>query len=316
MVDDDFIHPDLREAWRTRPPLELDDLERVRAEFLAAILPVEDHMEIPMEERRIPRWGSTDMLRLRLYGVEPKRNLLKPAVLWIHGGGYILGSIENDEQFCRRIAADLDAVVVTPDYRLAPEHPFPAGLEDCYTALRWVAQHVEDLWVHPRRIAVAGNSAGGGLTAALSLLARDRGGPSIAFQMPLYPMIDDRNISPSSQTVLDARAWNRERNVMAWRMYLGGGGAVSPYAAPARAVTLSGLPPTYTMVGTYDVFRDETIDYVARLARAGVPVEFHLYPGGFHAFELGVPDVPVSRRAQGQYLEALKRGLSLNNVGG
>ena len=155
-------------------------------------------------------------------------------------------------------------------------------------------------------MAVAGPSAGGGLTAALSLLARDRGGPAICFQMPLYPMLDDRNTLPSTMEITYPKIWNRQNNIVAWNMYLGGKtDDVSPYAAPARAENLAGLPPTYTCIGQLDLFRDETIEYVARLAQLGVDVEFHLYPGGYHAFEVVAWDAEVSVRARNDYVRAL-----------
>lgn len=160
---------------------------------------------------------------------------------------------------------------------------------------------------------MAGASAGGGLCAALAILARDRRGPRIAFQMPLYPMMDDRNQLPSTHEILDPRTWDRNKNRMAWRYYLGrepGSDGVVAFAAPARADNLAGLPPTYTMVGGIDLFRDETTLFVMALARAGVPVEFHLVPGAFHGFEHAVPDAPVSRQARAQYVAALRRGLT------
>lgn len=155
--------------------------------------------------------GSTDTSLWA--GSQPHQS--KPGVVWI------LRSLENDEGFCRRLATELDSVVVAPEYRLAPEHPFPAGLEDCYTALNWMVNQAEALGVDRGRVGIAGNSAGGGLTAAPSFLTRDRGWPSICFQMSLYPMIDNRNTTESTYAVVDPRAWNRDDNIMAWRMYLG-----------------------------------------------------------------------------------------------
>jgi acetyl esterase/lipase len=310
-MPDTYIHPDLREAWRTRSELpKLDNLAKIRDEALRALPSVTRYLEVPLREWWISRPGTPSTMRVHVYGTADPSQSLKPGILWLHGGGYILGNLQNEEGFCRRLAFELNAVIAVPEYRLAPEYPFPAGLEDCYTALQWLADQSQTLGVDKTRLAVAGNSAGGGLAAALSLLARDRGGPPICFQMPLYPMIDDRNVTESSHAVVDSRAWNRDHNVVAWQLYLGRTKeeGVSPYAAPARATNLADLPPVYTMVGTYDVFRDETIDYVNRLAQAGVPVEFHLYPGGFHAFEFEVPDATLSRRAQMEYVDALRRG--------
>jgi acetyl esterase/lipase len=170
----------------------------------------------------------------------------------------------------------------------------------------------EELNIDLSRIAIGGASAGGGLCAALALMARDRGGPSICFQMPLYPMIDDRNMTPSSHEITDPAVWNRANNVAAWTMYLGehARGDISPFAAPSRATNLAGLPPAYTCVGQLDPFRDETMDYVARLAQAGVDVEFQLYPGCYHGFEHVVPKAEISGRARNGYINALARAFT------
>lgn len=196
------------------------------------------------------------------------------------------GQPSGDDALCESFVIAANCVVVSPDYRLAPEHPYPAAVEDSFAALVWLADPGNDLQIDGARIAVGGASAGGGLAAALALMARDKGGPALCFQLPLYPMLDDRNITPSSYEVTHPAVWNRANNLAAWEMYLGGpaGGAdTSPYAAPGRADQLAGLPPAYTCVGQLDPFRDETIDYVARLAQAGVEVEFHLYPGAIMA---------------------------------
>jgi acetyl esterase/lipase len=231
------------------------------------------------------------------------------AVMWIHGGGYLLGSAGAEGIWCQTLAHQLGAVVAAVEYRLAPEHPYPAGLEDCYQALSWMCREADTLRIDRHHVAVAGNSAGGGLTAAVALLARDRGGPAIAFQMPLYPMIDDRNQTPSSRELVDDRIWNGRHNQAAWAQYLGGLVDVPPYAAPSRAQNLAGLPPCYTMVGSCDLFRDETLDWVSRLAQAGVPVECRVVPGGYHAFEFIAPHASVSRDAQSDYVAALGRGI-------
>ncbi|GAA0137104.1 hypothetical protein YSY43_39450 [Paenibacillus sp. YSY-4.3] len=220
-----------------------------------------------------------------------------------------MGHPDFDDALCERFVLDVDCVVVSVDYRLAPEHPYPAAIEDCYATLLWLSNDSNLLNIDVKRIAVAGASAGGGLAAAVSLMARDKEGPSIAFQMLLYPMIDDRNITPSSHEITSHNAvWNRSNNIAAWKMYLGEQTVeVSPYAAPARAINLAGLPPAYTCVGELDLFRDETIDYVARMARANVPVEFHLYPGCFHGFDVIAPAADVSIHASKEYISALAR---------
>jgi acetyl esterase/lipase len=216
----------------------------------------------------------------------------------------------NGEDFiCEGFVHAANCVVVSPDYRLAPEHPYPAAIDDCYATLVWMTSAADEMNIDLSRIAIGGASAGGGLTAALALMARDKGGPAVNFQMPLYPMIDDRNVTPSSHEITDSRVWNEFNNAAAWKMYLSehAKGEISSYAAPIRERNLAGLPPVYTCVGQLDPFRDETIEYVARLAQASVDVEFHLYPGGYHAFEHVAPNAEISQRAKNGYMNALKR---------
>lgn len=250
-------------------------------------------------------------VRVRLYEPQDKKTPC-PGILYIHGGGYILGSAQMTDASCAKMASVVGCVVASVDYRLAPEHPYPAALKDCYAALLWFSENAVTLGVDNTKIAVVGGSAGGGLAAALTLLARDRGEPQVAFQAPLYPMLDDRNQTASSREFTDPRIWSRDKNLFAWEQYLGplyGDEEISAYAAPARAQDLSCLPPTYTFVGELDLFRDETITYVTRLLQAGVPTEFHIYPGCFHGFDMFLQS-DVSRRAENALLEALKRALN------
>lgn len=235
-----------------------------------------------------------------------------PALLWIHGGGYVLGSVERDDLLAKHLARVGQCVVASVEYRLAPEHPFPAPVEDCYAALKWLSAHSAELGVNQSRIAIGGASAGGGLAAGLALLTRDRAEVELAFQLLIYPMIDDRNIDPASETAPDTFVWTRENNRMGWRAYLGrepGGTDVSPYAAAARATNLKGLPPAYIPVGDLDLFLDENITYAQRLLAAGVPTELHVYPGAFHGFNGFVPGAEVSRRFNTDRDNALKRML-------
>jgi acetyl esterase/lipase len=181
---------------------------------------------------------------------------------------------------------------VSVEYRLAPEHPHPAPVEDCYAGLKWMVEHAVEIGVDPSRIALAGPSAGGGLAAATALVARDRGGPPLACQILIYPMLDDRNITPSSREFAGIPGWSREANISGWTALLGdktGTEDVSPYAAPARASDLSNLPPTLIQVGELEVFRDECVDYALRLMQAGVSTELHVYPGAYHGWEIFVP---------------------------
>lgn len=239
-----------------------------------------------------------------------------PAMLWCHGGGYVAGDIDCDDPLCEQFAVDAQCCVFTVDYRLAPQFPYPAGLSDCYAALEWIAANAGALCIDPARLAVAGGSAGGGMSAALALLARDRGGPALCFQMPLYPMLDDRNCTPSSHEITEQTfpcAWNRKNNLYAWSCYLKDLHAayqdIPAYAAPTRAADLHGLPPAFVCIGTLDLFRDEAIDYVTRLAQADVPVEFHLYPGCFHGFESVYTPTAVGKRCRAEYVDAMRRAL-------
>lgn len=248
---------------------------------------------------------------VRVYRPEDAQGSL-PAMLWIHGGGMVMGNVDQDDAFCKALAKAVNCTIVSVEYRLAPEHPYPAPLEDCYAALRWLASNALDIDADPSRIVIGGASAGGGLAAGLALLARDRDEISVAFQLLIYPMIDDRNVTPSSHAITHPSVWNRDANIAGWRAYLGGdigGGDVSPYAAPARATELSGLPPAYIAVGELDLFLDEDIDYAQRLLQAGVTTELHVYPGAFHGSDLFVADSEVSQRWAADRNSALTRAL-------
>jgi acetyl esterase/lipase len=210
----------------------------------------------------------------------------RAALLHIHGGGFILGDAQSEADWSAWLAANLDCVVVAPDYRLAPEHAHPVPVTDCYVALQWLTEHADTLGIDLDRVAVFGGSAGGGLAAAVALLARDRSGPRICFQCLLYPMLDDRTGSTVDVgAFVGEYIWTREDNVFGWTSLLGrepGRGDVSPYAAPARAGDLTGLPSTYIWVGALDLFVEESVLYARRLLAAGVPTELHVYPGVTH----------------------------------
>jgi acetyl esterase/lipase len=208
---------------------------------------------------------------------------------------------------------EIGAVVVSVEYRLAPEHPDPAPVEDCYAGLVWTAKNAAELDIDPERILIAGASAGGGLAAGTALLARDRGFPELTHQILLCPMLDDRMITPSSRMLVDTGIWDAEDNAFGWTALLGdrrGGPDVSPYAAPARATDLSRLPRTFLDVGSAETFRDETIDYAQRLCQAGVSVDFHLWGGGFHGFDMMAPHAAISRAAVAASDEFLRRALA------
>jgi triacylglycerol lipase len=233
------------------------------------------------------------------------------AVLHVHGGGYVLGSVTMSHGQNLALAADLDALVVSVDYRLAPEHPAPAALEDCYAALCWMVEKADDLSLDPSRIAVRGESAGGGLAAALAQLSRDRGGPRLVHQNLIYPMLDDRTCITAQPEHLGALIWTRKSNAFGWRSFLGtspGAGIVPDYSAASRMHDLSHLPPAFIAVGALDLFLHEDMDYARRLAEAGVTTELHVYPGAYHGFDV-VAEAPVSRRLQGDATAALRAAL-------
>ncbi|WP_459758602.1 alpha/beta hydrolase, partial [Mycobacterium riyadhense] len=223
------------------------------------------------------------------------------AVLYLHGGGMIVGLHEFGglyDWLAARYVAESTVPMLLVDYRIAPEYPHPVPVEDCYAALQWLAAHADELGVDPARVAVMGDSAGGGLSAAVCLLARDRGGPAIALQLLIYPMLDDRTTLPDPELAPTA-IWSYDDNITGWQALLGehaGSESVSAYAAAARAADLSLLPPAYIDVGDLDIFRDEDLAYARRLARAGVTTEVHVHPGCPHVFDILAPNTAVSRR--------------------
>lgn len=231
-----------------------------------------------------------------------------PCIYHIHGGGFVSGSAGILEFMHRPLAGELGCVIVSVDYRLAPETCFPGNIEDCYAGLEWTVAHVADLNIDRHRIGVMGESAGGGLAAALALMVRDRAQHQLAFQVLTYPMLDDRTGTSEPHPYAGEFLWTRHNNHFGWSCLLGhapGAAEVSPYAAPARAKDLSGLPPTFLSAGALDLFIDENIAFSQRLVRAGVPTEFCVYPGAFHAFDAW-PNASISIRAREDRLKALK----------
>ncbi|WP_280343305.1 alpha/beta hydrolase [Nocardia neocaledoniensis] len=226
-----------------------------------------------------------------------------PALLWIHGGGTVMGSAAQEDKHCRRLADHCDITVVAVDHRLAPEHPYPTPLLDCYEALRWLARQS---WIDPARIAIGGASAGGGLTAALALLARERADITPVLQLMTYPMLDDR-----TGTTPDSRArimWSGQDNQIAWRCYLNGSDPA--HASPARRTDLEGLPTAWIGVGTLDLFYPESVAYGERLRAANVPTHTEIATGAFHAFDMIAPNAPVSQRFFASQCHALRTALA------
>jgi acetyl esterase/lipase len=296
-------------------PLSRKLIAQARLGLMAALPAIEN---VTSTDYRVPSMAvlgasAAPEVSVRVYRPEDQTQRL-PALLWIHGGGYCLGSMEQDDYLVRQMVKEVGCAVVSVDYRLAPEHPFPAPLDDCYSALCWLFSNTEQLKVDGSRIGIGGISAGAGLAAGLALLARDQGEVLPIFQALLCPMIDDRSITPSSHSITDERVWNRNSNIKGWQAYLGpdmSGGAETPsaYAAPSRAEDLTGLPKAYIAVGSVDAFVDENTDYAERLNAAGVDTQFEIFPGGFHAFEFTVPGADISRLARDCHYQAIKKGL-------
>ena len=270
--------------------------------------PLPEGLDVQFDDRTVPGPDGAPEVAVRIYRPGNAKGV-RPGVLYIHGGGFVVGSIQTEHRGALSMAAAADAVVVSVEYRLAPEDPFPAGLEDCYAALSWLAANAGTLGVDAQHIAVMGSSAGGGLAAGLALLTRDRGGPRLCFQLLGIPELDDRLETASMRAFTDTPLWNRPNAEKSWQAYLGdGGGEVSSYAAPARAKDLGGLPPAYVSTMEFDPLRDEGIRYASRLLEAGVSVELHQYPGTFHGSHM-IASAEVSKRTVAEMNDALRRGL-------
>lgn len=238
----------------------------------------------------------------------------KAGIYFLHGGGMISGTNRFGLPEILDWAVELGLVVISVEYRLAPEHQHPVPVEDCYSGLLWTVEHAAELGFAPERLVIAGGSAGGGLAAATTLLARDRGGPVLAGQLLMAPMLDDRNATASAHQMAGLGVWDREANEMGWSALLGeqhGDADVSPYAAAARATDLSGLPPAFIDVGSAETFRDEAVDYASRIWRAGGSAQLHVWPGGFHGFDGFAPLAAISRSARAQRVPWLRRILQL-----
>lgn len=247
------------------------------------------------EERTIPGYEGEEIV-VSIYR-RPEQTTAGPGIYHIHGGGMIIGNrFLGVQEFLPYIASH-GAVVVSVEYRLAPEYPDPVPVEDSYAGLVWTANNAEELGIDPTRLVVAGASAGGGLSAGVTLLARDRKGPALRASLLIYPMLDDRNETVSSHQIQGIGVWDRTSNFTGWNALLGdkrGTDEVSIYAAPARAEDLSGLPPTFLDVGSAEVFRDENVAYASRIWAAGGVAELHVWPGGFHGFDGFAPHAQMS----------------------
>lgn len=269
--------------------------------------------QVDLTHRMIPGALGAPNIRLAVYRPIGRTETL-PVILQMHGGGFVAGGIDGLEARHRELVATLQCCLVAIDYRLAPETRFPGAIEDCYAALGWLVGHAVELGMSPDTIILMGESAGGGLAAALALMARDRGEYRPSFQHLIYPMLDDRTAFVGrARSFAGEFVWNADSNRFGWTALLGnaaGGHGVSAYAAPARSTDLSGLPPTFVMTGALDLFADEGIDYSRRLIGAGVPTELHVFPGAFHGFDLALQS-RVGKAARTASLAALIRALGV-----
>jgi len=296
------IDPELAAILPLIPQSSSDDIAVARLALRDQLMSLAkpDETGVTMIETRVPGPSGAPDVRLLVYRPEAGGAGM-PAVYDVHGGGFVMGEPEMNHAANLQLCRDLGGVVVSVDYRLAPEHPYPAGLDDCYAGLCWLDEHADELGVDRGRIAVHGASAGGGLGAALAMVARDRGGPAIAFCYLGIPELDDRLATPSMEAFVDTPIWTRPDAEASWDAYLGTGRRgtddVPMYAAPARAGVdeLRGLPPTYVSVMEFDPLRDEGIAYALALLDAGVHVELHLFRGTFHGSAM-VTSATVSRR--------------------
>ncbi|NJN52746.1 MAG: alpha/beta hydrolase [Gammaproteobacteria bacterium] len=301
MLDYNKLDVELRAAIEQLPPLQItrDNVAQIRAMMASRPVPPS-----PLEVLRDEVVVAGNACDVPVYRFRKSERPNQPALLWIHGGGYVMGSAMDER--ARVIANALDCNVFSVDYRLAPEHPFPAGPDDCYATLEWMMHNGDSLGIDTARIAIGGASAGGGMAAGVALMNRDRANHPLVLQLLLYPMIDNLHDTQSGQYE-NHPVWNQGTSFRAWEMYLNGtpGKSAPSYAAAARADDLRGLPPAYVCVGSEDLFRDEDVAYAQRLGAADVPCELAVFPGLYHGGDVFVPNAAVSQRLQRSFLAAL-----------
>ncbi len=296
------MDPELEAFIPLFPKADLTDPVSSRDQLaqLAVSVPAPDVSRLSVEDVTVP---ANPAVPVRIYRPDDAHG----AIVWLHGGGFVMGTLDTEHPWAARLATLSGAVVISVEYRLAPENPFPAAFDDAYAVLTWAAEHAAELGVDPDRIAVGGHSAGGGLAAGVALKARDEQGPRICFQLLNQPGLDDRQETWSARTFTDTPWMNRDKVAAAWQHYLAGAPA-TPYAAPARAEDLSGLPPAYVATAELCPNRDEDIEYAMRLLRAGVSVELHQWAGTFPGSQ-AIVSAEVSQRQLAELGTALRRGL-------
>jgi acetyl esterase/lipase len=311
--------PELQPLLEFLPAQGIEDLAAARvffAELIAGLNAELDDSGVALANQSIPGPADAPDVALRIYSPQGLAESV-PALLYLHGGGFVIGDLESEHGNCLALCRKLGIVIVSVDYRLAPETPYPGALEDCYTALRWLHDNSAKLRVDATRVGVFGMSAGGGLAAATALLARDRKGPGLCFQYLGIPELDDRLATPSMQQFTDTPLWSRSHAELSWDYYLGdqfkrGADNVPIHAAPARADDLSGLPSAYINTMEFDPLRDEGVLYALKLMQNGIATELHSYPGTFHGSSM-IETAAVSQRQTSEMFGALRRGLAIDN---
>ncbi len=306
------IHPELQQVAKKSPSITFSKMNIWLFRLLISLAPTPKAPENILVEN-IFITGQDDRTKIRLRIYKPKSIAAPtPVLLWLHGGGYVMGQPEMDDLGCAQYVRELGITIVSVDYRYAPKHPFPAGLEDSYSALKWVESHSQQLGIDAKRIAIGGASAGGGLAAALVQLAHDRQEIKPIFQLLVYPMLDDRTVLRADIDDSNSPAWNQKSNRFGWESYLGkkcGAEDVPAYSVPARREDLSGLPQAWIGVGTVDVFHDEDVAYAQRLKERGIECELYIVPGAFHGFDVFDPQVPIVQDFRKSQISALKKYL-------
>lgn len=321
MKIDPRVDPELLPTLEQFPPTELnlDNLAATRE--MQAEQTLLQNTQLPeidgviQEDRLVPGLVGNPEVRIRIYKPVGQTGDL-PCLLWMHGGGYVIGNIDKDDYRNQLRVKTLGCTVVSVDYRLAPESPYPSAIEDCYSALKWIYENAAELRIDNSRIAVGGVSAGGGLAATLALLARDRKEIEVAFQLLIYPMIDDQNIAPASDILPDTLIWSRAKNRFGWNCYLSSqvnSKELPIYAAAYRGTDLTRIPPAIILVGDLDIFVDENIEYARRLIQARIPTELHVYPGAYHGFASFAPMAKVSQECNNACNQALKKAFELDH---
>jgi acetyl esterase/lipase len=299
-------------------PATIQERRKIFNEYLGGFPPTEG---VTRTDVKVPsNFGGPD-IPVRLYRpTNPNSDLFADcALVFIHGGGMALGTLDTDDANAAYLCLQLDCLVISIEYRLAPEHPFPAALDDCLDVTDWVFSHTKELEISPSKISLFGGSAGGGLAIALGLRMRDEKREPYSLICAPYPMIEDRNTSPASYEITDLGVWDRKANLESWGWYLGQEVSssiepafknVSAYAAPSRATDLTGLPPIFTDIGDLDLFRDDVVDFAQRLKEDGNKVEFHLVKGMFHAGELFNPEAQISKKMWDRRLDAIRKAFN------